>query len=118
MPSIVKRLIGVLATSTFLQLGQQVQYLTAENEVLRTRVVGRVRVTQQERARLVKLATPLRSMLGSLVSIVSLATILLWIRDDGTVEPCSRSARSSGRSRTEEALRHLMIKMGNEPNWG
>jgi putative transposase len=118
MPNIFKRLIGVLATSTCLELRQQVQYLKAENEMLRSRVVGRVRVTQQERARLVKLATPLRSMLGALVSIVSPSTILQWIREDGKVKPRRRSTRKPGRPRTKESIRRLIITMAKETNWG
>ncbi|MCC6678807.1 MAG: hypothetical protein IT436_16870, partial [Phycisphaerales bacterium] len=50
-----RRLMAVLTGSTRNDLRRQVQFLKAENEVLRARIKGRVRTTPAERARLVKL---------------------------------------------------------------
>jgi putative transposase len=95
-----------------------VQYLKAENEDLWSRVVGRVGVTQRARSRLVKVATLIRSKLGSRVSIVSLATILLWMRQDETVEVRRRSSRKPGRPRTNVTTRRRIVKMAKETTWG
>ena len=48
------KLVEVLAGSSVTALRQQVQYLKAENQILRSRLGARVKVTPQERAKLVK----------------------------------------------------------------
>ncbi|MFO0857061.1 MAG: hypothetical protein U0640_06865 [Phycisphaerales bacterium] len=55
MANLFRRLLNVLAGSTDRELPQQVQYLKLENEILRYKITGRVRVSPQirEAARIV-----------------------------------------------------------------
>ncbi|MFN8777756.1 MAG: hypothetical protein ACK5ZI_00020, partial [bacterium] len=63
------RLLRVLVGAGQDDLRRQIQYLKAENEVLRSKIPGPVRVTAQQRSRLVRLAKPLGSAIKALVSI-------------------------------------------------
>ena len=87
MPNLFRRLLDVLAGSTQADLRRQIQYQKAENEVLRAKINGPVRVTPGERLRLVRLAKPLGSAIKALVSIVSPQTFLRWIRDADNRRP-------------------------------
>jgi len=71
--------LGLLMGSTATELRRQVRYLKAENEVLRSRINGPVRVTAAERSGLVKLAKPVGRAVGELVSIVKPDTMLRWM---------------------------------------
>lgn len=61
-----RRLLRVLTGSSPSKLYQQVQFLEAENEVLRARIQGPIGVTARERYRLVRLARPLGSAVREL----------------------------------------------------
>lgn len=81
MPNLFRRLLDVLTGSSQVDLRRQLQYLKAENEVLRSKIDGPVRVTPGERSRPVRLAKPLGSAIKALVSIVSAQTFPRWTRD-------------------------------------
>lgn len=70
------RLLRVLAGAGRDDLRRQVQYLKAENEILRSKIQGPVRVTAKERFRLVRLARPLGSALRMVVSIAQPETVM------------------------------------------
>ena len=55
MPSVFHPLLLILANPTHRELAAQVQYLKAENEILRSKLSKRIAATPAERARLVKL---------------------------------------------------------------
>jgi putative transposase len=69
-PTHILQLFRVLAGSGQSDLRQQNQYLRAENQILRSKIAGPVRVTPAERARLVRLGKPLGPAVQSLVTIV------------------------------------------------
>ena len=53
MPNLLHRLFEVLTGASQADLRRQVQYLRAENQILRARLPGTIRTTPAERARLV-----------------------------------------------------------------
>ena len=80
MPTRIARpLLFLLARSTHTVLARQIEYLHAENEVLRSKLPKSIRTTQAERNRLIKLGKPLGSTLKDLLSIVTYATFMGWI---------------------------------------
>ncbi|XVJ60026.1 MAG: hypothetical protein HEQ23_11750 [Tepidisphaera sp.] len=109
--------LGLLMGSTATELRRQVRYLKAENEVLRSRIKGPVRVTPVERSRLVKLAKPVGRAVGELVSIVKPDTLLRWVNGSRPKKK-RRSPRKPGRPRTPEDVRKLVVRMARENAWG
>lgn len=110
-------LLGVLAVSNSGELRRQIRYLKAENEVLRSRIAGPVRVTLAERSRLVRLAKPVGRAVGELVSIVKPDTMLRWV-NGSRPKKRRRSPRKPGRPRTPERVRALVLRIARENAWG
>ncbi|HEX9707981.1 MAG TPA: hypothetical protein VGA24_10125, partial [Steroidobacteraceae bacterium] len=64
-------LLMILASATHRELVAQIQYLKAENEILRSKLPTRVVVTERERLRLVKVGTRVGAAIKELISIVT-----------------------------------------------
>lgn len=108
-------LLFLLARCTKNQLIRQIEFLKAENQILRSRVPGRfVRVKPAERARLMKLAEGLGPALKQLITVVRYDTYLTWLREADK----ERVPKKIGRPRTAEALRTLVVRIGTETGWG
>jgi len=115
----IHRLLRVLAGSSRDELRRQVQFLKAENEILRSRIKGPVRVTKVERARLVRLGTPLGKAIRSLVTIVRPETFLKWVRDAGKKPKRKSPAKMKpGRPRTAEEIRTIILRIARETGFG
>jgi putative transposase len=113
------RLLLVLAGAGRDDLRRQVQYLKAENEILRSKVKGPVRVTAKERFRLVRLARPLGLALRAIVAIAQPETVMRWIREADRKRPKQRpGVRRAGRPRTPEDVRRVVLRIARETGWG
>lgn len=113
------RLLRVLAGAGRDDLRRQVQYLKAENEILRSKIQGPVRVTAKERFRLVRLARPLGAALRMVVSIAQPETVMRWIREADRKRPKKRPrVRRAGRPRTPEDVRRVVLRIAKETGWG
>lgn len=117
MPSLFRRLLGVLAGSSQAELRRQNQFLRAENEILRSKIPGPIRVTPQERARLLRLGVAVGAAIHSLISIVKPATFLQWVRR-ASQQPVTCRPRNPGRPRTPEQIRELVLRLARETGWG
>ena len=67
---LLKPLFALLAAATDTELARMVEYLKAENRILRDKLPRRLIVTKQERNRLVKLGRGLGSALADVITIV------------------------------------------------
>jgi len=112
-----QRLLAVLTGATRHDLHQQVQFLKAENEILRSRLPTVIRTTRQERRRLIKLGKPLGNALKDLITIVKPQTFTKWMLRDRKDRRQIRHRRP-GRPRTDEQIRRLIIRMARETDWG
>jgi putative transposase len=96
-----------------------VEYLKAENRILREKLPRCITVTPRERNRLVRLGTKLGAAIKGLITIVTPRTFARWVA--GT-DPGSRakpvSARKLGRPRTAEDIRALILRLARENGWG
>lgn len=115
MPRFIQPLLLLLARLTDRQLAGVVQYLKAENEVLRSKLPKRVTVTARERQRLLKFGRPLGGAIKHLVTIVSPRTFVRWVKCD---EPGARVRRAPGRPRTAVDLRELVLRIARETGFG
>ena len=98
-----------------------VEYLVAENRVLREQLEGkRLRLTDAQRQRLaVKGKAIGRKALGEVASIVTPDTILRWHRELAARKYDGRKRRGSGRPRIAEVIVELIVRMADEnPSWG
>ena len=59
-----------------------VQYLKEENRILRDRIPGPIRVTPQERRRLLKFGRSLGPAMKELITIVTPRTFARWLSDE------------------------------------
>ena len=116
MKRFFQSLLAVLAAATERQLARYVQFLEAENRMLRGRLPTRLVVTPQERRRLLKLGQPLGLALREMISIVSYPTFLRWVREAKPNK--KRRTQKIGRPRKPIALRELILKIARETGWG
>jgi putative transposase len=119
MANFYLRLMSVLASASHDQLRAQIQYLRAENQILRAKLGRVVRTTPDERARLVQLAAAVGDAIKELVSIVQPCTLLKWARQakSGVNAPAA-SVRKGGSRRTPDEVRALIVRMAQETGWG
>lgn len=115
MKYLFQPLLYMVASCTENQLIRKIEFLKAENEMLRQRVPQkRVFLKPNEKARLVQLGQAVGSGLGELITIVTYRTFQRWLHDDK--QP--KKPRKTGRPRTAEAIRDLVVRLASETGWG
>ena len=115
MRRFINPLLLLAAHANRADLIRQVQYLKVENQILRSRLPKQVRVTHQERQRLLRYARSVGQAVLQLVTVVSPATMRRWLRADKKGHP---THRRPGRPRTPIELEQLIIRMAKETGWG
>lgn len=108
-------LLFLLARSTADDLQKQVEFLKAENEMLRKRVPRqRIFLKPDERNRLVKMGKDLGPAIRHVITIVDYLTFRRWIRKEDGATP----APAKGRPRITQVIRELVVQIANETGWG
>jgi hypothetical protein len=103
--------LQLLATSTDQALARYLQYLKAENQILRAKLPRRLTVSLEERCRLLKFGKPLGPAIKDLVTIVSPRTFARWVSGETTRQGRVGGKPKRGRPRTEQAIRDLIFKL-------
>lgn len=114
-------LIATVARLLCRELLLQNEYLRLENKLLKSKIPGRLRFTDEERRSLVQAATALsRELMRQVVSIVKPETILKWQRrlEKQKWDFSCRRTRKPGRPRTQKELEALICMMARKNIWG
>jgi putative transposase len=93
-----------------------VQYLKAENRVLRGKLPKRVEVTPREKETLLKYGKPLGGKIKELIGIVAPRTFARWVNAEKTI--FRRPSTQKGRPRTPEEVEQMVLRLASENNWG
>lgn len=119
MSRLLQPLWLLLSAATDRELVRMVEYLKAENRILRDKLPARITVTPRERVRLVRFGTPLGSTIRGLITIVTPRTFARWVaRAESGPPPRPAGARKPGRPRTAEDIRELILRLARENGWG
>jgi homeodomain-containing protein len=115
------RLLAYITGTVDQELLLRVEYLVAENRILKTKIKGRLLLSDAERATLAEIGHRLgRKGLEEVAASAKPDTILGWYRKliankfDG-----SKRRQSQGRPRINEETENLAVRMAKEnPSWG
>ena len=109
-------LIATVARLLCRELTLQNEYLRLENKVLKSKIKGRVRFSDQERRSLVDAALAMgRNLMRQVVSIVKPDTILAWQRRlEQRKWDYSKRQRRPGRPRKPAEVEELVCRMARE----
>ena len=115
------QLLAYVTGSVNQELLLQIEYLSAENQILRSKLPARLRLTNPERITLAEIGKRLgRKALRDLACVAKPDTILAWYRRliaqkfDG-----SKHRQYPGRPSVAKQLEELVVRMAREnPGWG
>ena len=113
--------IATIARLLCRELTLQNEYLRLENKILKSRLPGRIRFTDDERRSLVDAALAMgRKLMETVVNIVKPTTILTWQRrlDKAKWDYSQRRKRKPGRPRIPGNVEELICKIARENVWG
>lgn len=114
-------IIATVARLLCRELTLQNEYLRAENRILKSRIRGRIRFTDEERRSLVDAALAMgRGLMRRVVGIVKPETILAWQRrlEREKWDYSHRRKRRPGRPRTQPNTEALVCRLARENTWG
>ncbi len=103
------------------ELLARIEYLAAENRILKAQLKGRLKLSDAERATLAEIGHRLgRKVLGEVANVARPDSILAWYRNlvdrkfDG-----SKARRSPGRPRISREIEQLIVRMARDNrDWG
>jgi len=108
-------LLFILARCSRNQLIRQIEFLKAENEMLRKRVPQqKIVLKADERQRLVLLGQAIGACIGPFLTIVTYQAYMRWMRQLINKQP----KKLSGRPRKSQEIRDLILQIAAETNWG
>jgi putative transposase len=113
--------IATVARLLCRELTLQNEYLRLENRILKEKVSGRIRFTDDERRSLTEAALAMgRALMKEVVSIVEPETILAWQRrlEQKKWDYSERRRRGPGRPRTPDHIEALVCRLTRENLWG
>jgi putative transposase len=116
-----KQLLVYITGSVEEDLLLRIEYLVAENRILRDQVKGRIQLSDNERRTLAEIGKKLsKQTLEEVATIVKPDTILAWHRKLVAQKfDSSKPRKSPGRPRIDPELEELVLRMARENrSWG
>jgi putative transposase len=118
MTSVLHALLSFFASAADRALARQVEYLKAENRILRAKLPRRLAVTAGERQTLLRYGRRVGSALKDLITIVSPRTFARWLSGETHSGKGGPRPRRPGRPRTPDDVRALVLRLARENGWG
>ncbi|MBL8012237.1 MAG: hypothetical protein JNN05_00170 [Candidatus Omnitrophica bacterium] len=111
------RLLTVLSELAYSDLKRQIEFLKAENTILRQKCVHkRIILTLAERQKLLKYGLPLGSKIKHLISIVHYTTFRRWVEE--SLHPQEKTDRRGRPRIITTQISELIINMARINKWG
>jgi len=113
--------IATIARLLCRELTLQNEYLRLENKILKSKIIGRICFTDDERRSLVDAALAMgRKLMESVVNIVKPATLLAWQRrlEKEKWDYSKKRECSPGRPKTPANIEALICQLARENIWG
>ena len=113
--------IATIARLLCRELTLQNEYLRLENKILKSKIVGRICFTDDERRSLVDAALAMgHKLMESVVNVVKPATLLAWQRrlEKEKWDYSEKRKRKPGRPRTPVSVEALICQLARENIWG
>ena len=116
MAKIFHPLLALIASATDRELAKYVEYLKAENKILRARIPGQIHTTAGERQTLIKLGKGIGRAIEELITIVTPTMFFRWLRDEKGSK--SKTKNPKGGQRKPRQLRELVIEIAKTTGFG
>lgn len=115
MSDLLQRFLRLMNHADARDLLAQIEFLKLENEILRSRLPKQIRLTREERSRLLRCGRRIGAAVKDLITIVTPRTFARWMsgerRSDG-------GPPKMGRPRKPESVRALVLRLARETGWG
>ncbi len=117
MHALYNAFLLTLAAATDRELARHVEFLKAENRILRGKLPKRIAISTAERQRLLSLGKLTGDAIKHLVTIVSPRTFMRWLSDESKTAKTPNPV-SPGRPKIETDTRELVLRLARENGWG
>jgi putative transposase len=117
MSTLFQAFVWFLANAASSALARQVQYLKAENQILRAKLPKKVPVTPQERRTLLRYGKPIGAAIKELITIVTPRSFARWLEAEEE-RPAKPPRKKRGRRPTPDEVRELVLRLARENGWG